>query len=528
MHKSKHNIESNRTGLAQIVQNGVLLATHKHITLFRPRLTFIQGQRDHKLLVVGGYTYARNNFSKNNTIYWACRTSYDRVRCNSRVVTTLLSDGTYRIVITNPRHNHPRRVSLSKEYMLGLAGVRPKTGLEITPRSSSSQEYILGMGGVPPKTEWEDNPRSSNATRRDPRRQRTKKNDQTKWLKIDLSPILQKPSEPVVLVPCRLGGMKVSYHGFDFEYHTAKSGIKHYRCVQHAQYDSPTENKNRKADYRHNQLEFELPDPVKPGVSCIRSYRPVKKINDPDGKQRKRATAVTKATTADAGRLRKLPLNEILATPGTPVVYLTNRFGSAKVVLDEHHYVYHFAANGVSYYRCEQFKRNQCPARILVVEIQRILANTFASPKHKLINSPNHNLSHASISQAVPKRNSTKSNAATSHSSPPSNQCPSTAPGGREMKQTKHMLNFSQITNGTPVPMTLLPTRKGAAGVLCQGHHFQFRYSRHHHKVYRCAWHSSHACQAQVLLHDRQFYIVDDKHTHTALPDTDSDDRPER
>uniref|UniRef100_A0A4Y0APU4 BTB domain-containing protein n=1 Tax=Anopheles funestus TaxID=62324 RepID=A0A4Y0APU4_ANOFN len=69
------------------------------------------------------------------------------------------------------------------------------------------------------------------------RSQRTKKNDQTKWLKIDLSPILQKPSEPVVLVPCRLGGMKVSYHGFDFEYHTSKSGIKHYRCVHHAQYD---------------------------------------------------------------------------------------------------------------------------------------------------------------------------------------------------------------------------------------------------------------------------------------------------
>ncbi|XP_052890920.1 modifier of mdg4-like isoform X41 [Anopheles moucheti] len=69
------------------------------------------------------------------------------------------------------------------------------------------------------------------------RRQRAKKNDQTKWLKIDLSPVLQKPSEPVVLVPCRLGGMKVAYHGYDYEYHTSKSGIKQYRCVQHAQYD---------------------------------------------------------------------------------------------------------------------------------------------------------------------------------------------------------------------------------------------------------------------------------------------------
>uniref|UniRef100_A0A182XK50 FLYWCH-type domain-containing protein n=1 Tax=Anopheles quadriannulatus TaxID=34691 RepID=A0A182XK50_ANOQN len=71
-----------------------------------------------------------------------------------------------------------------------------------------------------------------------PRRQRgNKKHDQTKWLKIDLSPILQKPSEPVVLVPCRLGGMKVFYQGYYFEYHTSKSGIKHYRCVHHAQHD---------------------------------------------------------------------------------------------------------------------------------------------------------------------------------------------------------------------------------------------------------------------------------------------------
>uniref|UniRef100_A0A182U1V5 FLYWCH-type domain-containing protein n=1 Tax=Anopheles melas TaxID=34690 RepID=A0A182U1V5_9DIPT len=149
------------------------------ITLYRPRLTFIQGQREHKLLVIGGYTYARNNFAGDDTIYWACRTSYKHVRCSSRVVTTLLDDGMYRITITNPKHNHPR-----------------------------------------------------------PRRQRgNKKHDQTKWLKIDLSPILQKPSEPVVLVPCRLGGMKVFYQGYYFEYHTSKSGIKHYRCVHHAQHD---------------------------------------------------------------------------------------------------------------------------------------------------------------------------------------------------------------------------------------------------------------------------------------------------
>uniref|UniRef100_A0A182TM22 FLYWCH-type domain-containing protein n=1 Tax=Anopheles melas TaxID=34690 RepID=A0A182TM22_9DIPT len=128
-------------------------------------------------------------------------------------------------------------------------------------------------------------------------------------------------------------------------------------------------DQKRKDDYRNHPDAFELPAPVKPGVSAIRSYRPVQKLNNTDGKQRTKRTAtamgvVAKASTAKTGgsppgRLRKLSINEILATPGTPVVYLTNRFGSAKVVLDEHQYVYHFAAKGVSYYRCDQFKRNQ-------------------------------------------------------------------------------------------------------------------------------------------------------------------------
>uniref|UniRef100_A0A182PMY4 FLYWCH-type domain-containing protein n=1 Tax=Anopheles epiroticus TaxID=199890 RepID=A0A182PMY4_9DIPT len=280
--------------------SGFVKYLNKPITLVRSWLNLVQGQRENKLLMIGGYTYARNNISGTRTIYWACRASHERVRCNSRVVTTLMADGKYRITITNPRHNHPRRDNRIKDvvYKVKLVSLRQRGG--------------------------------SN----------TKKTDQTKWLKMDLSPILQRPSEPVVLVPCRLGVTKIA-----------------------------ADNK-RKGDYRNNPDEFELPDPVKPGVSVIRSYRPVQKVSNTDGKQRKRANPVPKPSstnTTGPSRLRKLSINEILATPGTPVIYLTNRFGSAKVVLDEHQYVYHFAANGVSYYRCEQFKRNQCPAQILVV-----------------------------------------------------------------------------------------------------------------------------------------------------------------
>ncbi|XP_052903582.1 modifier of mdg4-like isoform X4 [Anopheles moucheti] len=186
------------------------------------------------------------------------------------------------------------------------------------------------------------------------------------------------------------------------------------------------ENKKRKADYRHNQLEFELPDPVKPGVSCIRAYQPVKKITDTD-------------------------------------------------------------------------------------EIQRILANTFVPSKEKIHMTPD----ELSRAEAVPKKCSPKTSSVSTRKSL-SNQCSVTTIGiSREPRQSKPALNFSRITNGTPVPMSLVPTRKGAAGVLCQGHHFEFRYSRKHHKVFRCAWHSSHQCQAQVLLHDKLFYIIDDKHTHS-------------
>ncbi|XP_058130347.1 modifier of mdg4-like isoform X4 [Anopheles ziemanni] len=106
------------TGTEQSAQ-GIVTSPNGIITIYRKRLTFIQGQRGNKLLVVGGYTYARNNHLKSHTIYWACRTSYDHQRCNSRVVTTLLENGLYRILITNPKHTHPRRVALSKEFMLG-------------------------------------------------------------------------------------------------------------------------------------------------------------------------------------------------------------------------------------------------------------------------------------------------------------------------------------------------------------------------------------------------------------------------
>ncbi|XP_049532468.1 modifier of mdg4-like isoform X6 [Anopheles darlingi] len=75
-------------------------------------------------------------------------------------------------------------------------------------------------------------------------------------------------------------------------------------------------------------------------------------------------------------------------------------------------------------------------------------------------------------------------------------------------------INFEEITNRNAVEMRIIPTRKGGAGLEHNGHHFVFRYSRNQHKVYRCAWHSKNSCQAQVLIYDKLYYVVDDEHSH--------------
>lgn len=138
--------------------------------------------------------------------------------------------------------------------------------------------------------------------------------------------------------------------------------------------------------------------------------------------------------------------------------------------------------------------------------INRMLANTFSPPKESL-SKQSQDSPRSSTMPAIANAPS----GVKKHSTPISTNCRTISP-----KQcSKPVVNFAEITKTKPVEMSILPTRKGAAGVLCQGHHFEFRYTRQHHKVYRCAWHSTHSCQAQVLLHNKLFYIIHDKHTHS-------------
>ncbi|XP_055620600.1 uncharacterized protein LOC129764947 [Toxorhynchites rutilus septentrionalis] len=65
---------------------------------------------------------------------------------------------------------------------------------------------------------------------------------------------------------------------------------------------------------------------------------------------------------------RKYPkAEEILATrTGTPVVFLNSRFGAAPVLLDDQTYQFCFTQKQISFYRCAQFRKSDCPSRVMV------------------------------------------------------------------------------------------------------------------------------------------------------------------
>lgn len=69
-------------------------------------LEFVKGQRGKDLLVIDGYTFARNN-TVENAIYWCCRhRNGNRAPCRARVRTLQKKNGLHTITITQPDHNH--------------------------------------------------------------------------------------------------------------------------------------------------------------------------------------------------------------------------------------------------------------------------------------------------------------------------------------------------------------------------------------------------------------------------------------
>lgn len=74
----------------------------------------IEGQRGKNLLVIDGYTLAKNN-AKGSVAYWNCRyKNSQNVYCRARARTVQKTNGLYTIIITCG-HNHPPTPTLTKK-----------------------------------------------------------------------------------------------------------------------------------------------------------------------------------------------------------------------------------------------------------------------------------------------------------------------------------------------------------------------------------------------------------------------------
>lgn len=79
------------------------------------QLDLVLGQRGKNLLLVNGYTFAKNNVIE-NTMYWCCRTrTKDKKPCRARVTTVLKENGLHKITVTQPLHNHLPTHSMIKK-----------------------------------------------------------------------------------------------------------------------------------------------------------------------------------------------------------------------------------------------------------------------------------------------------------------------------------------------------------------------------------------------------------------------------
>lgn len=66
----------------------------------------VTGQRGKNLLVVNGFSFAKNN-SSGDIDYWCCRhRTIDKEPCHARARTTRKQNGLYTITITQSKHNH--------------------------------------------------------------------------------------------------------------------------------------------------------------------------------------------------------------------------------------------------------------------------------------------------------------------------------------------------------------------------------------------------------------------------------------
>lgn len=78
----------------------------KTIVLDDQELYLVKGQRGKNLLVIDGFTFARN-LTSGDAIYWCCRhRGNNKPPCRARVRTLRKANGLHKITITQLAHNH--------------------------------------------------------------------------------------------------------------------------------------------------------------------------------------------------------------------------------------------------------------------------------------------------------------------------------------------------------------------------------------------------------------------------------------
>ncbi|XP_039436689.1 uncharacterized protein LOC120418381 [Culex pipiens pallens] len=63
------------------------------------------------------------------------------------------------------------------------------------------------------------------------------------------------------------------------------------------------------------------------------------------------------------------------------------------------------------------------------------------------------------------------------------------------------------VADGSPHPMIIVPTTKGCVGLSHGNHHYEHHFGRKNYRMFRCAWHSSHCCPAQVVAFEKQYVM---------------------
>ncbi|XP_055616835.1 modifier of mdg4-like isoform X4 [Toxorhynchites rutilus septentrionalis] len=130
--------------------------------------------------------------------------------------------------------------------------------------------------------------------------------------------------------------------------------------------DQAAQDKPITDDYRNHPADFELPDPIRPGVSTINSHRPIEKINAVDGK-----TAVVGLIARTYGKKAR-PVTDIETVIATrspqPMVVVPTRKGGVGINHGGHHFEYHFARKSRKSFRCVWHLSHRCTAQIVTFQ----------------------------------------------------------------------------------------------------------------------------------------------------------------